>query len=67
MSACVNNRLPFARKVYYRVDDMFVDDLQLTFLLTGLRYQSQLWILFTPISGHYMNYSVCFTHYSKMA
>jgi hypothetical protein len=28
--------------LYYRVDDMFVDDLQLTFLLTGLRYQSQL-------------------------
>jgi hypothetical protein len=30
--------------VYYRVDDMFIDDLQRTFLLTGLRYQSQLWI-----------------------
>jgi hypothetical protein len=29
-------------KFMYRVDDMFVDDLQVTFLLTGLRYQSQL-------------------------
>jgi hypothetical protein len=31
-------------RVIYRVSHMFENNLQLTFLLTGLRYQSPLWI-----------------------